>query len=40
MRKIWGQRPLELFQTIDRFNPDKSWTPVFDALDYRVKPGE
>ena len=39
-QKDLGPKSLELFQTIDRFNPDKSWTPVFDALDYRVKPGE
>jgi hypothetical protein len=28
--KDLGPKTLELFQTIDRFNPDKTWTPVLD----------
>ncbi|HEY8187562.1 MAG TPA: DUF2950 domain-containing protein [Pyrinomonadaceae bacterium] len=28
--KDLGPKTLELFQTIDRFNPDKSWNPVLD----------
>lgn len=39
-QKDLGPKTLELFQTIDRFNPDKTWSPVFDPLDYKVKPGE
>ncbi len=38
-QKDLGPTTLELFQTIDRFNPDKTWTPVSDALDYKLKPG-
>ena len=29
-QKDLGPKTLELFQTIDRFNPDKTWTPVLD----------
>ena len=29
-QKDLGPKTLEMFQTIDRFNPDKSWTPVMD----------
>jgi DUF2950 family protein len=28
--KDMGPKTLELFQTIDRFNPDKTWTPVLE----------
>jgi Protein of unknown function (DUF2950) len=28
--KDLGPKTLELFKTIDRFNPDRSWTPVMD----------
>jgi hypothetical protein len=28
--KDLGPKTLELFQSIDRFNPDRSWTPVMD----------
>jgi hypothetical protein len=38
-QKDLGPKTLELFQTIDRFNPDKSWTWVSDPLDYKLKPG-
>ena len=38
--KDLGLKTLELFQTIDRFNPDKSWSPVSEPLDFTVKPGE
>jgi len=34
-----GPKTLELFQSIDRFNPDKSWTPLLGELDYKLKPG-
>ena len=37
--KDLGPDTLELFQTIDRFNPDKSWSPVLEPLDYKLKPG-
>lgn len=37
--KDLGPKTLELFQTIDRFNPDKTWTPVLELLDYKLKPG-
>ena len=29
-QKDLGPKTLELFQTIDRFNPDRTWTPVLD----------
>jgi Protein of unknown function (DUF2950) len=29
--KDLGPKTLELFQTIDRFNPDKTWSPVLEA---------
>jgi len=29
-QKDLGPKTLELFQTIDRFNPDRTWTPVVD----------
>lgn len=38
-QKDLGPKTLELFQSIDRFNPDRSWTPVSE-LDFKVKPGE
>jgi hypothetical protein len=38
-QKDSGPKTLELFQTIDRFNPDKTWIPVSDPLDYKLKPG-
>lgn len=37
--KDLGPKTLEIFQSIDRFNPDKSWTPVLEPADYKVKPG-
>lgn len=39
-QKDLGPKTLELFQSIDRFNPDKTWTPVLEPLDFIVKPGE
>jgi len=38
-QKDLGPKTLELFQTIDRFNPDKSWTPVSQPLDFKLKGG-
>jgi len=38
-QKDLGPKTLDLFQAIDRFNPDKSWTPVSEPLDYKLKPG-
>jgi hypothetical protein len=38
--KDLGPKTLELFQTIDRFNPDKTWTPVLEPQDFTVKPGD
>lgn len=38
-QKDLGPNTLELFQTIDRFNPDKSWTAVSEPLDFKLKPG-
>lgn len=38
-QKDLGPKTLELFQSIDRFNPDKTWTPVSE-LEFTVKPGE
>jgi hypothetical protein len=38
--KDLGPKTLELFQTIDRFNPDKTWTPVLEAAEYKVKRGD
>jgi DUF2950 family protein len=38
--KDLGPTTLELFQSIDRFNPDKSWKPVSEPMDYKVKPGD
>jgi Protein of unknown function (DUF2950) len=37
--KDLGPKTLELFQTIDRFNPDKSWSPVLEPLAFKLKPG-
>jgi hypothetical protein len=37
--KDLGPKTLELFQTIDRFNPDKSWSPVSEPLAYKLKNG-
>ena len=37
-QKDLGPKTLELFQTIDRFNPDKSWIPASE-LDVTLKPG-
>ena len=39
-QKDLGPNTLEIAKKIDRFNPDKSWSPVFDELDFVVKPGE
>jgi Protein of unknown function (DUF2950) len=38
--KDLGPQTLEFFKGMDRFNPDRSWTPVSPPLDYKVKPGE
>ena len=38
--KDLGPLTLEFFKNMERFNPDKSWTPVLEPLDYQVKPGE
>jgi hypothetical protein len=38
--KDLGPKTLELFQTIDRFNPDRTWTPVLEPQDFKVKPGD
>jgi len=35
-----GPQTLEFFKGMERFNPDRSWKPVFEPLDYKVKPGE
>ena len=37
-QKDLGPKTLELFQTIDRFNPDKTWTPLSE-LNVTLKPG-
>ncbi|HXI26759.1 MAG TPA: DUF2950 domain-containing protein, partial [Pyrinomonadaceae bacterium] len=38
--KDLGPKTLDLFQAIDRFNPDKSWTPVSDQpVNYKLKAG-
>jgi hypothetical protein len=39
-QKDLGPKTLELFQSIDRFNPDKTWTPVLEPLEFKVKRGE
>ncbi len=39
-QKDLGPKTLELFQTIDRFNPDKTWTPVLQPVDALLKRGE
>ena len=38
--KDLGPQTLEFFKGMERFNPDRSWRPVTEALDYKVKPGE
>jgi len=38
--KDLGPQTLEFFKGMDRFNPDRSWKPVSEPLDYKVKPGE
>ena len=38
--KDFGPQTLEFFKGMDRFNPDRSWSPVSEPLDYKVKPGE
>ena len=38
--KDLGPQTLEFFKGMERFNPDKSWKPVIEPLDYKVKPGE
>ena len=38
--KDLGPQTLEFFKGMDRFNPDRSWSPVSPPLDYKVKPGE
>jgi hypothetical protein len=38
--KDLGRKTLEIFQSIDRFNPDKSWSPVLEPADYKMKRGE
>lgn len=38
-QKDLGPKTLEIFQSTDRFNPDKSWTPVLDPLPYNLKRG-
>ena len=38
--KDLGPLTLEFFKSMERFNPDKSWNPVVDQLDYKVKPGD
>jgi hypothetical protein len=37
-QKDLGPKTLEIFQTIDRFNPDKTWTPVSEPPDVPAKP--
>jgi len=39
-QKDLGPKTLEIFQTIDRFNPDKTWTPVLEPLALLMKRGE
>jgi len=38
--KDLGPLTLEYFKNMERFNPDKSWTPVLEQLDYSVKRGD
>ena len=38
--KDLGPQTLEFFKGMERFNPDRSWKPVIEPLDYKVKPGE
>ena len=38
--KDLGPLTLEFFKNMERFNPDRTWTPVLDPLDYKAKPGE
>jgi hypothetical protein len=38
--KDLGPQTLEFFKGMERFNPDRSWKPVIEALEYKVKPGE
>jgi hypothetical protein len=39
-QKDLGPKTLELFQSIDRFNPDKSWTPVMEPAEFKIKRGD
>jgi hypothetical protein len=38
-QKDFGPRTLELFQATERFNPDKTWSPVSEQVDFKVTPG-
>ena len=38
--KDLGPLTLEFFKNMERFNPDKSWSPVMEPVDYKVKPGD
>jgi hypothetical protein len=38
-QKDLGPKTLELFQSIELFNPDKSWSPVSEPLDIKLRPG-
>ena len=38
--KDLGPQTLEFFKGMERFNPDRSWKPVIEPLEYKVKPGE
>ena len=38
--KDLGPQTLEFFKSMERFNPDRSWKPVMEPVDYKVKPGE
>ncbi len=39
-QKDLGPKTLEVFQSIDRFNPDKTWSPIVEAVEFIVKPGD
>ena len=38
-QKDLGPKTLELFQSTDHFNPDKTWIPVSQPLDFKFKRG-
>lgn len=38
--KDLGPLTVEFFKNMELFNPDRSWSPVLDSIDYKVKPGD